>query len=78
MKAKWTIKLLRGFAYLWGSVIMLLLGINIIILWYQEGFGAVQELLSPFNAIYYFQVVLILSPALGANLLADKIQSKKK
>jgi len=68
------IKLLKGFAYLWGSIIMILVWVNIIILWYQEGFWAVQELLSPFNIIYYFQVALTLSPAIGANILAEKLE----
>jgi len=72
------VRLLRGFAILWSSVVGLFWLGNIIFMWYYESFGRVQELLSPFNVIYYLVVMVTLSPAIGAYMLADRLETRHR
>jgi hypothetical protein len=72
------IKLLRGFAYVWG----LLLGISVLLgvigLWWKEGFGKVQEIMSPFNLWNTGVIIVLALPAIGANMLADKLARRRQ
>ena len=71
------IRILRGFAILWSSVVGLFWFTNAAYMWYYEGLSRVLELLSPFNIIYYFFVILTLSPAIGTFMLAERLERRK-
>lgn len=72
------IRLLRGFANVWfvlaGSFIL----VNLILVWYYEGFSKVQEIMSPFNVWNFIMVMITLSPGIGALLLANHLEQKKQ
>nr|VFK58690.1 MAG: hypothetical protein BECKTUN1418D_GA0071000_108715 [Candidatus Kentron sp. TUN] len=72
------IRILRGFAIVWIWLIGLFWTGNIVFMWYYEGFSRVQELLNPFNIIYYSVVVITFLPDIGANMLADRFDRRDK
>ncbi|MBK7135414.1 MAG: hypothetical protein IPH73_04050 [Rhodocyclales bacterium] len=73
---KFWIKVLRILAVVWlvlaGSII--LLGHLMILI--TDGFGALQEVLSPFNIINYVVIFLVLSPGIGAWYLSERLQRR--
>ena len=71
MKA--SVGILKGFAYVWGSLAALAIVAGIIGIWMTEGFGAVQDTFSPFNVWNWLATAIILSPAIGAFAWADKL-----
>ena len=72
-----TSKLLRGFAYVWTCLAFTFISVNLAVIWYTEGFGMVQEILNPFNVINTLVTIITLSPAIGAYMLAEKLDRKK-
>lgn len=46
-------------------------------IWLREGFGAVQQVLSPFNVLNFSVVFVTLLPGIGARLLADRLAQRK-
>jgi hypothetical protein len=46
-------------------------------IWVREGFGAVQQVLSPFNVLNFIVVFVTLLPGIGARLLADQLAQWK-
>ena len=71
MKA-WTL-LLKAFAYVWLTAAVLLILVGIAGTWMKGGFGAVQELMSPFNVLNYVVMVLTLAPGIGALAWAERL-----
>ncbi len=69
-------KLLRAFAYGWGFLLMLSVMVGLIGIWWKEGFGAVREVFSPFNLWNWGLIILLSLPAVGANVLADKLTKR--
>ena len=72
MKA--SVGILKGFAYVWGSLVALTLVIYLVRLWSIEGFSAIQDTLSPFNLRYYMTAMVALAPAIGAYMWAEKLE----
>lgn len=72
------VRLLRGFAKVWTWLVGLFWLGNLAFTWYYEGFGRVMELHSPFNVIYYLAVIATLSPAIGAYMLADRLETRRR
>lgn len=76
MAAFW-IKALRVFATVWFVLAGALILIGILMIWVREGFGAVQQVLSPFNVLNFIVVFVTLLPGIGARLLADRLAQRK-
>lgn len=72
------VRLLRIFAVVWSAPVALFWLGNLAFTWYYEGFGKVQELLSPFNVVYYLVVIVTLLPAIGAYMLADRLEARRR
>ena len=72
------IKILKWFSKIWFVICGLLYIIGVISIWYFEGFGRVQEVLSPFNIANTFVAIAILSPGIGVSMLAEYLEKKKK
>jgi hypothetical protein len=72
------IKALRIFGYVWLVLAVLLILVGIGGVWIKEGFGGVQELLSPFNLANWFVTVLTLAPGVAALMLADKLTGRRR
>ena len=68
------VKILKGFAAVWGGAVGVALAGFVLRTWWLEGFGAVQDLLSPFNVLYYGAAILLFAPAAGAYALAEKME----
>ncbi len=62
--------------YIWLVLAGLLILAEIIGVWMKEGFGEVQELLSPFNIVNWFVTFLTLAPGIGLLMLSDKLKNK--
>lgn len=67
------ILLLKAFAYVWLTAAVLLILVGIAGAWMKGGFGAVQELMSPFNVLNYVVMVLTLAPGIGALAWAERL-----
>ena len=72
------IKMLKGFAMLWFVLAAIFIGGSLILIWYSEGFGKVQEIMNPFNLFNVIAVMITLAPGIGAYMLADHLETKKK
>jgi hypothetical protein len=72
------IKALRVFGYVWLILACLLILIGIGGVWMKEGFGGVQELLSPFNLANWFVTVLTLAPGIAALMWANRIAARRR
>ena len=68
------IRLLRGFANVWFVLAGLFIVVNLILVWYYEGFSRVQEIMSPFNIWNFIVVMITVAPGFGAVLLADHLE----
>ena len=44
--------------------------------WYQNGFGWVQDTLSPFNVWNWLATVIVLAPGMGLIMLGEKLRAK--
>ncbi len=74
---KFWITALRFFGYAWMTVAVILIGAGIIEVWRNGGFSAVQVVLSPFNALNWIVMTVILVPGFGALIWAWKLQEKQ-
>jgi hypothetical protein len=63
------IKIWLGF---WAVVNLILIAS---IAWF-EGWGRVQEILSPYNFLHFIEEIIFLSPALGAQLWLERRRHK--
>lgn len=66
----WKILKIIGAILLSLGMLVILLGVGMI--WYKEGFGAVQELYSPFNVINWLVTILTLAPGLILYQFSEK------
>ena len=71
-------KTIRVFGKVWlfGACFVFLLGYGAT--WYQSGFGALQELLSPYNFSNLIAVAIALAPAYFFDKLAGEIEAKER
>jgi hypothetical protein len=70
-------KILRAFAYVWIACAVALIAMGIAGTWMTRGFGAVQELMSPFNVINYAAIAITIAPGIGALIWADKLKARQ-
>ncbi|MDZ7641686.1 MAG: hypothetical protein U5J62_06670 [Desulfurivibrio sp.] len=73
---KFWVKLAKGFGYIWLGLTGVLIFIGILGVWMEEGFGAVQDTLSPFNVLNYLVTAILLAPGIAALMWADKQEKK--
>jgi hypothetical protein len=76
MAAFW-IKALRIFATVWFVLAGALILIGVLMIWVRDGFGAVQQVLSPFNVLNFIVVFVTLLPGICARLLADRLAQRR-
>jgi hypothetical protein len=72
------IKALRVFGYVWLVLAVLLILVGIAGVWMKEGFGGVQELLSPFNLANWFVTASTVAPGIAALVWADKLAARRR
>ncbi len=70
------IRILRGFVTVWVWLVTAFIILCVIGLWYQGGFAKVREVMSPFNLWNYAVGFVLLLPALGAQVLADRLSKR--
>ena len=70
------VRVLRIFAKVWAVLVAAIVLIGYIGILVNEGFGRLQQVMSPFNIVNYVVILLALSPAIGAWVLADKLEKK--
>jgi len=75
--ATFWIKALRIFATVWFVLAGALILIGILMIWVREGFGAVQQVLSPFNVRNFIVVFVTLLPGISARLLAERLVQRR-
>jgi len=75
---RWFAKMLKllGYVVLYLGIAFILVGI--ISTWWFEGFGAVQEILSPFNVVSYLVIVATLAPGIFLIWVSGKLEEKSK
>jgi len=71
------VKLLRGFAYVWFVLAGCFILLNLLSIWYFQGFARLQEIMSPFNVVNFIVTLITLSPGIGAYLLAQKFERQQ-
>jgi len=76
MAAFW-IKALRIFATIWFVLAGTLILTGILMIWARDGFGAVQQVLSPFNVLNFIVMFVTLLPGIAARMLADRLSRRK-
>jgi hypothetical protein len=76
MAAFW-INALRIFATVWFVLAGALILTGILMIWARDGFGAVQQVLSPFNVLNFIVMFVTLLPGIAARMLADRLAQRK-
>jgi len=71
-----TTLIVLGKIWLWLAVALILLSYASI--WWFEGFGRLQEILSPFNVWNLIAVVLTLAPGFGLLKLGERIRDRRQ
>ena len=70
------VKILRGFVRVWIWAVIVVFLISVAGIWWKDGVGKVFDVLSPFNAANYVVTIILLLPALGAHMLADRLSKR--
>jgi hypothetical protein len=70
------VKVAKWFAYLWLALASLLFAAAIILIWLKDGFGAVQEIMSPFNVMNVAVTVVTFAPGLLVMAWVEKQERK--
>jgi len=69
-------KILKILGFTWLILAAILILIGIIGVWRAGGFGAVLDLLSPFNVANYIATALTLAPGMALLAVSDKLERK--
>ena len=69
------IVLLRGFAVVWAVVAVLFVLVGMVGVLIGEGFGALAATMNPFNIANFIVMLIAFAPAVGAYILADRLES---
>lgn len=69
------IRALRIFAVTWGAGATAVIAIGLGTIWYMHGFAALRDVMSPYNLREFVAVMLAYSPAVAANVLAEKLKA---
>ncbi|MCP4297961.1 MAG: hypothetical protein GY786_20425 [Proteobacteria bacterium] len=63
-----------GYVWLVATGLLILLGISNV--WMKEGFTGVQDLLSPYNAVNYIAMVIVVVPGIVLLKLSENFRNK--
>ncbi len=63
-----------GYVWLVATGLLILVGISNV--WMKEGFSGVQDLLSPYNAVNYIAMVIVVVPGIVLLKLSENFQRK--
>lgn len=61
----------------WFVLAGLLIFASMLMIWYTEGFGRVQETFSSFNVLNFVAVMITLGPGIGAYMLAERLERRQ-
>lgn len=70
------ISFLRGFSKIWCYLVVAIFFLSVGGIWWKQGIAKVFEVLSPFNAANYVVTVILLLPAIGASIFADRLSKR--
>ena len=73
---KFLAKVIKVFGYILICLAGVFLSFRTGVVWYNEGFSAVQDLLSPYNFVNFLFTIAILSPGAGLLILSEKLKNK--
>jgi len=68
---------LKVFGYTWTTLAALAIVAGIAGVWMKDGFGAVQELMSPFNMLNWIVMLITLAPGIGALMWANNLSVER-
>lgn len=71
------IKTLHVLSKAWFTLAILFILTGYALVWYTQGFAALQEILSPFNITNIVAVIVTLLPGFGLKMLAGKLENKQ-
>jgi hypothetical protein len=71
------IKAARILGFVWIGLAGAIVLFGYAMIWYMRGFGALQEVLSPFNLINYISVLLTFAPGFGLLVLGDWLERRR-
>jgi hypothetical protein len=71
------IKFLKTFATVWFVLAGLLMFSSMLMIWHAGGVSRVQEIFSPFNVLNVIPTMVILTPGIGAYMLARMAASRR-
>ena len=75
---KFWAKFLKVLGQIWLFLAATFLFFRIGEVWINEGFSAVQDLLSPYNILNFIFTVVIIAPGLGLLSLSEKLKNKSQ
>jgi hypothetical protein len=67
---------LKSLGYVWLVLAGLLITGSLGMIWWNEGFSRLQEILNPFNVVNTAVTFITLAPGFGLLFLADKLKAK--
>lgn len=70
------IKVLKGFSYFWSGLVILSVVVGAVGILLTEDIGKLIRIFSPSNWVNYLLIFVLLSPAMGANILAKRLEKK--
>ena len=75
---KFLAKVTKVFGYILICLAGAFLSFRTGVVWINEGFSAVQDLLSPYNIVNFIFTVSILAPGYGLLILSEKLKNKSQ
>lgn len=71
------VKIVRLLAGSWLALAGIVFLLRFAATWYSEGFGALQELLSPYNVRNFVAIIIIFAPGVALFWLAEAIEGRR-
>jgi hypothetical protein len=75
---KFWAKVFKVLGHIWLCLAAAFLFFRIGGVWINEGFSAVQDLLSPYNILNFIFTAFIIAPGLGLLTLSEKLKNKSQ
>lgn len=71
-------KTLRTVGLVWCYAVAALIALSLAWIAYRQGFGQVQEIMSPFNVANYIVTIIALAPGLACLWGAEKLKERRR
>ena len=75
---KFWAKVFKVLGYIWLCLAAAFLLFRLGGVWINEGFSAVQDLLSPYNVLNFIFTAILIAPGLGLLTLSEKLKNKSQ